>query len=408
MPEKTVIIDFDNTMGVPGKDTDDGLALLYLLGCDDARVVGACTTYGNSTIDTVHENTEKMFSEMGLDVPLYKGAASACDPRSDASRFLARAAADNPGEVNLVATGSLAEETYLLVTIWAVLGFIYFRNILNHDEEGNYGKSVIVWVFMLSLVLFTSAAWMQQTNQQTTSEAIVNIQTRLELSNEGLDLSDEHAYIQDQLENIGRAIMRTSLVMVALFALAMGMMMSNYRIMRNRQEQIDRALNQAKEVAYTDPLTGVKSKNAYVEYVQDVNRQIESGELGEFAVVVCDVNGLKYINDTFGHKAGDDYIRAACRIVCAHFEHSPVFRIGGDEFVAVLKGNDYECRDEILRAFNEEVEQNIGTTNAVISAGLSVFESEEDRNLHDVFERADALMYERKMQLKSMGAVTRD
>ena len=107
MSEKLVIIDFDNTMGVPGKDTDDGLALLYLLGCPDARIIGACTTFGNSTIDVVHDNTVKMFSDMGLDVPLCKGAASPDDPQSDASRFLARTAADHPGKVNLIAIGSL-------------------------------------------------------------------------------------------------------------------------------------------------------------------------------------------------------------------------------------------------------------------------------------------------------------
>ena len=90
MGEKKVIVDFDNTMGVPGKDTDDGLALLYLLGFDEARIQGICTTYGNSTIEVVHANTVKMLAEMGLDVPLFKGAASAADPASEAADFLAR------------------------------------------------------------------------------------------------------------------------------------------------------------------------------------------------------------------------------------------------------------------------------------------------------------------------------
>lgn len=104
---KRIIVDFDNTMGVEGKDTDDGLALLYLLGFEDARVEAICTTYGNSTIDVVHENTRKMLGEMGLSIPVYKGAAAAGDEPSDAARFLAQAAADNPGQLHLVATGSL-------------------------------------------------------------------------------------------------------------------------------------------------------------------------------------------------------------------------------------------------------------------------------------------------------------
>ena len=107
MSEKRIIVDFDNTMGVPGKDTDDGLAFLYLLGFDNVQIEGVCTTFGNSTIDVVHSNTEKMLSEMGLDAPLFKGAPSPVDPLSDAAEFLARAAAESPGELNLVATGSL-------------------------------------------------------------------------------------------------------------------------------------------------------------------------------------------------------------------------------------------------------------------------------------------------------------
>ena len=107
MPEKRIIIDFDNTMGVEGKDTDDGLAFLYLLGFENAHIEGVCTTYGNSTIDIVHENTVKMLREMGLDLPLYKGAPSASDEPSEAARFLAKAAADSPGQLHLIATGSL-------------------------------------------------------------------------------------------------------------------------------------------------------------------------------------------------------------------------------------------------------------------------------------------------------------
>lgn len=49
-----------------------------------------------------------------------------------------------------------------------------------------------------------------------------------------------------------------------------------------------------------------------------------------------------------GHQAGDEYIIGACRIICNKFKHSPVFRIGGDEFVAISEGEDYEHIDSIL------------------------------------------------------------
>lgn len=104
----SVIVDFDNTMGVPDCDVDDALALLHLLGNPQAvQVAGACTCYGNSTIDVVRGNTERLFDLWGLDVPLYHGAANPIEPTSDASAFIARCAAEHPGEISILATGSM-------------------------------------------------------------------------------------------------------------------------------------------------------------------------------------------------------------------------------------------------------------------------------------------------------------
>lgn len=105
---KKVIHDCDNTMGVPQKDVDDGLALLYLLGREDIDILGVTTTFGNSTIDIVHSNTESMFSELKLsDIPLVKGAGVNEDRRSDAAKFLLETVKKSPKEVSILATGSL-------------------------------------------------------------------------------------------------------------------------------------------------------------------------------------------------------------------------------------------------------------------------------------------------------------
>ena len=95
-------------------------------------------------------------------------------------------------------------------------------------------------------------------------------------------------------------------------------------------------------------------------------------------------------------------------MLCEHFKHSPVFRVGGDEFVVLLVGQDYAARAEIIGAFNAEVEANIGSDKVVASLGLAEYDAAVDQSFHEVFKRADDLMYERKKQLKSMGAVTRD
>ncbi len=304
---------------------------------------------------------------------------------------------------SLISVGELASETYLLVTVWALLGFMYFRYTLSHDKNQSFGKSIVVWVFLLSLVLFSSAVWMQKFDQQRTAEAIHDVVAFVK-KYPGLDTD----FVGEKIGEVERSSVWSSLVMVGMSALAMSMMLNNYRFMRKRQEQSERELGKAREAAYRDPLTGVKSKNAFVEHEMELDAKIAAGDEVEFLVVVCDVNGLKYVNDTQGHKAGDEYIRNACSIVCRHFKRSPVYRIGGDEFVVLPQGEDLQNMETILGNFDREVEGNIGTTDAVVSAGFSTYRPGHDRRFHDVFERADSRMYQRKMQLKGMGAATRD
>ena len=155
-------------------------------------------------------------------------------------------------------------------------------------------------------------------------------------------------------------------------------------------------------------MTGVRNKHAFAMQESEIESKIVEEQAEDFGIVVGDVNGLKRINDTLGHKAGDEYIRAASRMLCEYYSHSPVFRIGGDEFVMILQGQDYENRDSILAEINREIEGNIGSNDVVISLGMTVFERGKDQSFHEVFKRADDLMYKRKEQLKKMGAVVRD
>ena len=174
----------------------------------------------------------------------------------------------------------------------------------------------------------------------------------------------------------------------------------------NREEDVRRekehlaALSTANEMARRDELTGTKNKTAYHEMEKELQKLTKAGG-DPFGIVVCDINGLKHINDTEGHKAGDDYIKAACRLVCRIFHHSPVFRIGGDEFVAVLRGQDFANRESLVSGLRRRVEENIRIGEGpVIASGLAEFQPYSDRSVEDVFNRADNHMYEEKARLK--------
>lgn len=103
-----VILDCDNTMGLPRKEIDDGLTLLYLLGRSDVELLGVTTTFGNGTIDEVCFATERLLRDVGrADIPLHQGEGERGQPLTDAARFLAEIAASHPGEITLLATGPL-------------------------------------------------------------------------------------------------------------------------------------------------------------------------------------------------------------------------------------------------------------------------------------------------------------
>lgn len=313
---------------------------------------------------------------------------------------------------NLFTAGSMEKETFFLFVVWGILGFIFFRIILRHDTEGRFGQSLIVWIALLSLVLLISLIWMSQSMMSSTNQAMNSIHSYyIDEGSLSAERGADEQFIESQFAELRSANARTIMAATAMFAFSIIILLTNYSYMNRRQREKEEELGHARAIAYNDPLTGVKNKRAFTELEHEYDERISAAGAGEeppaFSVLICDLNGLKHINDTYGHKAGDDYIRSASRLICETFKHSPVFRVGGDEFVVVLSGHDYSIRDELMDAFNKKVEANIGSDNVVVSAGISDFVPSEDSNMHAVFERADSLMYERKLQLKSLGARSR-
>ena len=160
-------------------------------------------------------------------------------------------------------------------------------------------------------------------------------------------------------------------------------------------------LGKTRQMAYSDPLTGVKNKMAYIEDVGGVEQRIKDDFLKNFGLVVFDLNDLKMVNDTQGHDAGDQYIKSASSLICNFFKHSPVYRIGGDEFVAFLSGEDYNNRDSILVSFNNVIEENLKKGGIVIAFGFADYATLPEKGFMRLFEHADKLMYQRKQELKA-------
>ncbi len=164
-----------------------------------------------------------------------------------------------------------------------------------------------------------------------------------------------------------------------------------------------------KELASKDSLTGIRNKTAYDREVERLDKSINESYRTKFGIAMIDLNFLKHTNDTFGHDRGDTAIKDLCDVICSIFKHSPVFRIGGDEFAVVLEGKDYDNIAELTKRFNDEIKK-IYNNDALkpwkrVSAalGYALYDRDHDRNVSEVFRRADKAMYEHKNKMKAGG-----
>ena len=159
-------------------------------------------------------------------------------------------------------------------------------------------------------------------------------------------------------------------------------------------------------LANRDSLTGVGSKIAYSIEVEKLDDKIKDKQKVAFGIAMIDLNYLKVTNDEFGHYAGDEALVKLANIICLTFKHSPVFRIGGDEFVVILTNNDYREAKKLIEEFKERIQDSAANAKLQeyerVSAaiGFAKYDASIDKCVEDVFKRADTQMYQCKRDMK--------
>ena len=178
-----------------------------------------------------------------------------------------------------------------------------------------------------------------------------------------------------------------------------GNLADNVTIMADKTKEY---ISKLKNLAKKDELTGLRNKNDYLMYIEKCTEE-GRWEDGKMAVIVMDVNNLKKVNDGFGHEKGDEMLKDASEAICQTFVHSPIFRIGGDEFVAIVDGEDFEFVDQKMRDFHDHMktvscEGNI--LDVCIASGMAKMGI--DGMLYDeLFNVADKKMYQNKTEMKN-------
>ncbi len=143
-----------------------------------------------------------------------------------------------------------------------------------------------------------------------------------------------------------------------------------------------------------DVMTGMYNRAYFTEILQRLDKE----QVRPVSLVVADLNGLKQVNDLYGHQAGDDYIRRAAEVLKAVCdEHCVAARIGGDEFAVCMPGADAQAAGEAL----ERIRQLMALNNKYyrepeLSISLGAATSQPDLPLEKVINLADDAMYRDK------------
>ncbi len=156
------------------------------------------------------------------------------------------------------------------------------------------------------------------------------------------------------------------------------------------------------EYSFRDSLTGGYNAKAYHEELVDIFAS-EAGKVKRFWCVIADMNNLKQINDNLGHVEGDSAIRKSYIILNAELERfGKIFRIGGDEFAAILYGCDEEALKEAIELVNEKIAavSTHSTLKFSLAIGYGEFCGYTRQDYEQLFETVDKKMYLNKHEIK--------
>lgn len=159
-------------------------------------------------------------------------------------------------------------------------------------------------------------------------------------------------------------------------------------------EASDQTINKKEKIILTDPLTGLKSRYAYEALLKNDASPLRDSQLIAFSI---DINGLKHVNDTYGHAAGDILIKSAAQIIQKTFVGNPCYRTGGDEFAVVVYGSEDRGQELLDKLSKEEQRANQSLQLKVsLAAGMAFSQENPNGNMKELMIIADQRMYDDK------------
>jgi len=168
---------------------------------------------------------------------------------------------------------------------------------------------------------------------------------------------------------------------------------------RKMEKALQEREGRFKYMSFHDDLTGLYNRAYFAEEIARLGKDLSRSM--PVTIVSIDIDGLKLINDTFGHKVGDEFLIMAAKIISTPFRGiDMIARVGGDEFCIILPSTDYQValgkKAEIVKLIDEHNDKN-PSIRMNMSIGVATSKGVERENIYDVYCRAEENMYEYKV-----------
>ena len=167
---------------------------------------------------------------------------------------------------NIISIKTLGTESYLILAAWGILGLIVFRTLLKRDTNRRLGRSIVAWVVLLGLIIFTSSVWMRQAAESSISQRVVPIREYYEdrMKNAGVEMTEDaekamDAYVGEELEKIDQTLGGSIFIQIALIVAALIILFDMYNLMqkRERKTEIEKAMAEDASRAKTSLLNNM-------------------------------------------------------------------------------------------------------------------------------------------------------
>ncbi|MBN1869515.1 MAG: GGDEF domain-containing protein [Candidatus Omnitrophica bacterium] len=170
----------------------------------------------------------------------------------------------------------------------------------------------------------------------------------------------------------------------------------------SKRKKLEKALLESREIlkytTYHDALTGLFNRAYYDEEMSRLGRDLSRSK--PLSIISIDIDGLKIINDTLGHKMGDDLLISAAKIISMPFRKIDLIaRVGGDEFCIILPRTDNQTvqskKKEIIKLITKNNNEN-PLSKMKMSIGVATSQDQTEEDIYQIYQRADKNMYQCK------------